>query len=83
MAVSALLKQTIAEYVRAGVYPGGFAEAILTGDLGAAKFRADSHNSLHFSVIVDYVNTTVPAEARGSVAAFQRHRQQHGCADKA
>lgn len=80
--IPSIIKSNIDNYVKYGYSPGGFCEAVLRDKLQEAIHRADLECRKALPDIVEYVNRTVPPEARGSEEAIRawpsvlRKRQQ-------
>lgn len=80
--IPSLIKNNIDSYVKYGHMPGGFCEAVLCDKLQEAMQRADLACRRALPDIGEYVNRTVPPEARGTPeilrmwASVLRKRQQ-------
>ena len=59
-------KESIDNYVKYGLPPGGFVYAVLSNDLMEAVGRADNINLKHFHSIASYIYNEIPKEAHGS-----------------
>jgi hypothetical protein len=51
------VKRAMDRYINAGLYPGGFLDAVIRGDDAAALSRADDHNKAHYNAVKRYVVT--------------------------
>lgn len=58
-------------YCQQRVQPGGFLYAVLSGNLYAAVYKADTHNQVAFFQLVKYVEGELPIECRGSPEAVE------------
>lgn len=59
-------KDTIDNYVKHGLEPGGFITAVLANDLMSALGRADTENRQDIFEIAQYVYNKIPSGCHGS-----------------
>jgi len=76
-------KETIDNYVKHGLEPGGFVYSVLCNDLFGAIGRADSQNKRDLEEICRYVYNDIPSNCWGSseiVEAWMKKKseEQHG-----
>ncbi len=64
--MKSLTKESIDNYVRLGIPPGGFVASVLANDLMGALGRADEGNRLDIFEICEYVYNEIPADSHGS-----------------
>ena len=64
-------KDSMEHYLINGLEPGGFATAMLAGDLERALYNADTYNRQVFWAIAMWVRETCPPQATGSYEAVE------------
>jgi hypothetical protein len=70
--VSQLMRDSVQNYVKHGLHPGGFLRALIVSDIGYARCLADERNLANMDALTLYVQEHVPCALRGD-AAFDAH----------
>lgn len=66
------IKPALDRYVKEGILPGGFLQAVISNDLTEACFRADDENLKNIPAYVHYLYNEVPMECWGSKEKMER-----------
>ena len=64
-------------YVKDGIPPGGFLQAVLSNDLKDAFGRADIENRTHMVEIVNYLYNKMPVQCQGSRKIVEAWLKMH------